>query len=121
MDWKYVLGIGGVMLAIVLLKRAAFVSLAAARRHLAAGALVIDVRSPEEFRAGHVPNAINLPLGELSTRIVAVAGDRQQVLLVHCLSGGRSAVAQAQLRRLGYRNVFNLGGLSRAKQAVANG
>jgi len=38
--------------------------------------------------------------------------------LVHCLSGGRSAVAKMQLRRLGYRNVYNLGSLGRAKQIV---
>ncbi|MGO9640057.1 MAG: rhodanese-like domain-containing protein, partial [Candidatus Acidiferrales bacterium] len=43
-------------------KRLSFVSAEVARKQLAEGAVVIDVRSPEEFRSGHVPNAVNIPL-----------------------------------------------------------
>jgi phage shock protein E len=118
-DWLIPLAAVAGVAAFFLLKRLSFVSVEAARKHLAKGALVIDVRSPEEFRQGQVSGAINLPLGELPTRIGQVAKDKQQALLVHCLSGGRSAIARHQLKRLGYGNVFNLGSLARAQQIVA--
>lgn len=91
---------------------------AKAKQLLASGARVIDVRSPGEFSSGHVRNAVNLPLGELSRHIHALAPDKSTPLLVHCLSGGRSAIARGKLRRLGYQQVHNLGSLNRAKQIV---
>ena len=118
MNWSLALIIGGVIAAVFLLKRMSFVSADAARKHLAAGALVIDVRSPEEFRVGHVPNAINIPLGELRESLPRRVKDKSQVLLLHCLSGGRSGIAKHQLKGLGYPNVFNLGSYGRAKQIV---
>jgi len=118
MNWSLALIIGGVIAAVFLLKRMSFVSADAARKHLAAGALVIDVRSPEEFRGGHVPNAINIPLGELRESLPRRVKDKSQVLLLHCLSGGRSGIAKHQLKGLGYPNVFNLGSYGRAKQIV---
>jgi rhodanese-related sulfurtransferase len=96
------------------------VSGAEARRLLQAGAKVIDVRSREEFASGGVKGAVNLPLGELAERIQAVAPDKATPLLVHCLSGGRSALAKSTLRRLGYREVRNLGSLGRAKRIVGD-
>src|SRR5215471_17752493 len=96
------------------------VSAAEARRLLQAGAKVIDVRSREEFASGGVKGAVNLPLGVLAERIEAVAPDKATPLLVHCLSGGRSALAKSTLRRLGYREVRNLGSLGRAKRIVGD-
>lgn len=119
MDWTLILIVGGALAAMFLLKRMSFVSAEVARKHLAEGALVIDVRSPEEFRGGKVPGAINLPLGEVRTKIGQVAKDKQQPLLVHCLSGGRSAIAKQQIKSLGYANVFNLGSLGRAQRIFA--
>ena len=119
MDWILILIVGGVVAALFLLKRMLFVSAEIARKHLAEDALVIDVRSPEEFRSGKVPGAINLPLGEVRTKITQVAKDKRQPLLVHCLSGGRSAIARHQLKSLGYVNVFNLGSLGRTQGIFA--
>lgn len=119
MDWTIVIIAVAVLAGFYLLKRMSFVSEEIARQHLANGALVIDVRSPEEFRSGQVPNAINIPLGELREKLPAQVKDKGQVLLLHCLSGGRSGLAQAQLKGLGYTNVFNLGSLARARQIVA--
>lgn len=107
-----------VCLAFFALKRMALVSEATAREYLAGGALVIDVRSPEEFRCGQVPAAVNLPLGELRARLPLRMKDKNQVLLLHCLSGGRSGIAQQQIKAMGYPNVFNLGSLARAQQIV---
>jgi len=106
------------MAALFLLKRMSFVSAEVARQYLRQGALVIDVRSPEEFRSGHVTNAVNIPLGELGESLPRRVKDKNQVLLLHCLSGGRSGIAKHQLKGLGYPNVFNLGSFGRAKQIV---
>lgn len=106
-------------MALFALKRMSFVSAEVARKHLAGGALVIDVRSPEEFRSGHVANAVNIPLGELRESLPRRVKDKSQVLLLHCLSGTRSGIAKQELRGLGYTNVFNLGSYGRAKQIVS--
>jgi phage shock protein E len=119
MDWTIAIIAVVVIAGFLLLKRMSFVSEETARQHLAQGALVIDVRSPEEFRSAHVPDAINIPLGELRDTLPARVKNKNQVLLLHCLSGGRSGIAQQQLKGLGYTHVFNLGSLARAKQIVA--
>ena len=108
-----------IIAAFFLIKRSAFIDEATAGKHLAQGALVIDVRSAGEFQSGHVPNAINIPLGGLRDSLPSRVKDKDQVLLLHCLSGGRSGVAQQQLKSMGYMNVFNLGSLSRAQEIVA--
>lgn len=118
MDWTVVIVAVVVVVVFWTLKRASFVSAEAARGYLAKGALVIDVRSPDEFRGRSVPGAINIPLGQLRDGIGRQVKDKSQVLLVHCLSGGRSAVAQHQLKGMGYVNVHNLGSLSRAQEIV---
>jgi len=118
MDWKIIIIVAVVLVGFFVLKRASFVSLESALQHLAAGALVIDVRSPGEFHADHVTGAINIPLNELGERLPREVKDKHQVILLHCLSGGRSAMAKQQALRLGYTNAFNLGSLGRARSAV---
>jgi rhodanese-related sulfurtransferase len=98
MNWNWILIVGGVMAALFLLKRMSFVSAEVARQYLQQGALVIDVRSPDEFRRGHVPTALNIPLGELGESLPRRVKDKNQVLLLHCLSGGRSAMAKSRLK-----------------------
>ena len=118
-NWAIIISIAVFLLALFALKRLSFVSAGIARKHLAEGALVIDVRSPEEFRSGHVPTAVNIPLGELHNELPRRVQKKDQTLLVHCLSGGRSAIAKQQLKSIGYQNVFNLGSLARAKEIVS--
>ena len=118
MNWTIAIIVGAIMVAFFIVKRMSFVSEEAARKHLAQGALVIDVRSPEEFRSGHVPDAINLPLGELRESLPHRVKDKNQVVLLHCLSGGRSGIAKGQARGLGYPNTFNLGSYARAEKIV---
>ncbi len=107
-----------VLVAIFALKRMSFVSADKARRFLQEGALVVDVRNPGEFNSGHVPGAINVPLGDLSAEASGRFRDKNQILLLHCLSGARSGIAKAQLKRLGYNNAYNLGSYKRAEQIV---
>ncbi len=67
-----------------------------------AGAVLIDVRTPEEFREGHVEGAINIPVAELPSRMCEV-GDPARHVVVYCKSGGRSARAAGMLRQAGYQ------------------
>ena len=66
----------------------------------AQGAVIVDVRTPDEFRRGHAEGALNLPLDRLS--LGAAKLDREQPLLLCCASGARSALAARQLRALGF-------------------
>lgn len=75
------------------------------------GALVLDVRTREEFASGHVLGAVNIPVQELAARIVEV-GDRSRRVVVYCRSGGRSASAAGILEKAGYR-VDDLGPMPR--------
>jgi NADPH-dependent 2,4-dienoyl-CoA reductase/sulfur reductase-like enzyme/rhodanese-related sulfurtransferase len=74
-------------------------------------AIVVDVRTPEEFRSGAVPNAINIPLDELMTRYEELGSNADRDITVYCASGARSAYAQRMLAQIGYNNVKNGGGL----------
>lgn len=89
------------------------------RVRLQSGARVVDVRTPEEFAQGHVPGALNVPLDRIRSQAPTLFPDKQQSLLLYCRSGRRSGLALEELRQLGYTNVWNLGGLSRAQQLIS--
>lgn len=84
------------------------VGVAEAKRLRAAGYRVIDVRERVEWDAGHLPGATHIPLADVALRIQSQVPDRDTALLVHCLSGVRSAGASKRLNELGYRTVVNL-------------
>ena len=105
MNWPIAIIVGIVLVAFFLWKRLSVAPAEVARKHLAAGALVIDERSPEEFHSGHMLNAVNIPLGELGESLPPRVKDKDQALLLHCLSGGRSAIAKRQANNLGYRQL----------------
>ncbi|MBI4324393.1 MAG: rhodanese-like domain-containing protein [Chloroflexi bacterium] len=119
MNWTIAIVAGVVFVACSVLKRLSFVTAEVARKHLAQGVLVMDVRSPEEFRGSHIPNAVNIPLDELHESLPGRVRDTPQILLLHCLSGTRSGIAKRRLKGMGYANVFNLGSLGRAWQIVS--
>jgi phage shock protein E len=118
MNWTLLLVGMAVIAGLFLVPRLFFVSAAAARQHLQQGALLVDVRTAEEYRGGHLPGAINAPLDELTASLPPRLADKSQVVLVHCLSGTRSGMARRQLKSLGYENVFNLGSYGRARRIV---
>ncbi|MBF5045339.1 rhodanese-like domain-containing protein [Aggregicoccus sp. 17bor-14] len=72
-----------------------------------AGAALIDVRTPEEFREGHVPGARNIPVQELARRLAEV-GPPGTPVVVYCRAGARAASAAELLQRAGYPEVLNL-------------
>ena len=71
-------------------------------------AMIIDVREPEEFKTGHIVNAINIPLGQLRERIYEIPKDKPVYL--HCRSSQRSYNACRALQNEGYDNVYNISG-----------
>ena len=73
--------------------------------------LIIDVRTTEEYRAGHVQDAVNIPYDEITGRIAALAPDRDSRIVLYCRSGRRSGIAEQALRQLGYTRLENRGGL----------
>ena len=109
------------VVAFLLVKRLGQVTPTEAREWLKKGALVIDVRSEGEFQERHLPKAINIPLGRLGEEIAQRAPNKEQPLLLHCLSGGRSGMGASRLKRLGYHHVFNLGSYGRAESILGPG
>jgi phage shock protein E len=118
MNWTAVCIILAVFLAVFLLKRVSQISSKEALAHLKSGALLIDVRTPSEFSAGHLPSAINIPLDQIETALPRRVTDKSQVLLLHCQSGMRSGLANKKLKALGYSNAFNVGSYGRAAEIV---
>ena len=75
------------------------------------GALLLDVRTPEEFREGRIPGSRNLPLQNLDKSHTIIENEHVPVYL-YCHSGARSARAAAILRGMGYTDVKDLGGIN---------
>lgn len=75
------------------------------------GAVLLDVRTEEEYRNGHIDGSVNLPLDRISS-IEEIVKDKNTPLYVHCLSGGRSGRAVSRLKQMGYTNAKNIGGIS---------
>lgn len=67
--------------------------------------VIVDVRTKDEFDSGHVVGAINIPYDEIDENVVL---DKEKLIFVYCLSGGRSSIAEEALTNLGY-DVYNLG------------
>lgn len=74
------------------------------------GALVLDVRTAEEFAAGHIVNARNITLETLNNQLDSIKKYREKPVIVVCEAGNRSAQAVKQLKAQGYTTVFNLNG-----------
>lgn len=70
--------------------------------------VVLDVRTPQEFQAGHLAGAINLDVNSPAFKAKAAELDKTKAYLVHCASGGRSKVACEALSSLGFANLYNL-------------
>lgn len=87
-----------------------FISGAQARQLVQEGAVLLDVRTPQEFAAGHLPRALNIPVDELQARLGELK--RAASVVLYCRSGNRSARGKAMLEAAGFSRVYNLGGMS---------
>jgi len=74
------------------------------------GIVLVDVRTPEEYNAGHLDNATNINLFDVDFEQKFATIDKEETIYVYCKVGGRSAKAQEKLLSLGYKNVINLEG-----------
>ena len=81
------------------------------------GAVLLDVRTPQEYREGRIPGSINIPLQSLSTADQIPAG-KDAPLFVYCYSGARSSQAVRLLAGMGYTNTKNIGGIAAYKGKV---
>ena len=75
------------------------------------GGVLLDVRTPEEYRGGHIPGSKNVPLQTID-KVGVVVENKDTPVYVYCRSGGRSHQAADALRQMGYGNVKNIGGIS---------
>jgi phage shock protein E len=76
------------------------------------GAVLVDVRTPQEFASGHIDGAVNIPVTDLAVR-QAELGDKDQAIVVYCRSGARSASAKRTLEASGFTHVLDLGPMTR--------
>ena len=72
------------------------------------GAVIIDVRSPQEYREGHIDGAISIPEYDIKKEAEKRIINKNKDIVVYCSSGGRSKKVQKQLKKLGYNQVYNL-------------
>ena len=75
------------------------------------GYIILDVRRPDEFAVGHIPNAINVPNESIGTDEIPELPDKNQLIMVYCRSGRRSKEASEKLVKLGYTNIVEFGGI----------
>jgi phage shock protein E len=105
-------------LAYMYMKRSGQISSKEAVEYLRNGAMLIDVRSVNEFESGHILQAHNMPLDRIDLLVPTAVRDKNKVLLLHCSTGVRSGMAKKKLEEMGYKNVFNLGSYDRAGKIV---
>lgn len=76
------------------------------------GHIILDVRTKEEYAAGHIPGAINLPNEDIQDQKPEVLPDTDQIILIYCRSGHRAGLAAEKLAKLGYKKLYNFGGVN---------
>jgi phage shock protein E len=86
------------------------------------GALLVDVRSKEEFAEGHVDGAVNIPWDQTDALLFAIGNDKQRQVVFYCHSGNRAGKATTEMESRGYTQIFNATGFSalRATKPMAS-
>ena len=73
--------------------------------------IILDVRTEQEYAAGHIPGAIVVPNETIGTEEIPQLPDKDQLIMVYCRSGNRSKQASDKLVKLGYTNIVEFGGI----------
>ena len=81
-------------------------------------AVLLDVRQADEFNAGHIDGAVLVPHDMIAEKIGAVVLDKNTPVYIYCRSGRRSAIAVEAMRKLGYTNLTDLGGMDEVKKRL---
>ncbi|MEL7569556.1 MAG: rhodanese-like domain-containing protein [Eubacteriaceae bacterium] len=74
--------------------------------------VIIDVRTEEEFDKGHIKNAVLIPHYELHEKVNEIVSDKNKTILIYCQNGIRSSAAEKLLMYIGYKNVYDFGGIN---------
>lgn len=74
--------------------------------------IILDVRTQEEYDAGHIANAVRLESADFEAKAATVLPDKDATILVYCRSGNRSKTASQMLIELGYTDVYDFGGIN---------
>ncbi len=85
------------------------------------GYLIVDVRRPDEFAEGHIEGAINVPNEGITDEMPEELPDKDQLLLVYCRTGRRSKEASAKLAKIGYKNIYEIGGINTWPGTIVTG
>lgn len=85
------------------------------------GYIILDVRTPQEFSQGHIPNAVNVAVETIGSEPPAELPDKNQLIMVYCRSGNRSKTASDALAKMGYTNVVEFGGINTWPGEVVTG
>ena len=80
------------------------------------GAVLVDVRTLAEYKSGHLDEAINLPVETIADTIGTEISDKDTKIVLYCRSGNRSATAGQTLIDMGYKNVYDMGGMSNCEE-----
>jgi phage shock protein E len=83
-------------------------------------AILLDVRTKEEYESGHIENSQNIPLQQIE-KVIAKITDKNTPLFVYCQSGARSSSATSALKQMGYQDVTNIGGIGSYTGKVVKG
>ena len=83
-------------------------------------AVLLDVRTKEEYESGHIENSENIPLQHIE-KVLAIITDKNTPLFVYCQSGARSSSATSALKQMGFSHVTNIGGISSYRGKVVKG
>ena len=75
-------------------------------------AVLLDVREKDEYKRGHIAGSKNISVGSINASKSKLPSDKDATIIVYCLSGMRSSAACKTLSRLGYTNLYNLGGIN---------
>ena len=102
--------IGMTFVTVVPPRNARTITPEAGRAKVKSGALLLDVRTPQEFADGHLEGAVNIPYDQIQRRLAELGADRDREIVTYCQAGVRSGRAQQTLQDSGFKNVFNGGG-----------
>ena len=80
--------------------------------------VVIDVRTPQEYQAGHIEGALNLPHDSIGQDIAKAKVAKDDHVILYCKSGRRADVAMGTLKGLGFSNIENYGGFEQAQKRL---
>jgi len=84
------------------------------------GAVLLDVRTETEYKSGHIPGSINIPLDRIMSASNIIK-EKKTPVFSYCLRGSRSNRAVAALQKMGYTNVMNIGGIAAYRGETARG